>query len=301
MIRYILLFWVICTCLSPGYAQTDFAPPGAHWYNEGYEDYYHSYRDGDTIIAGKDCYKIMRDIVSADEGWATHYPPLFLYNTADTIFVFNTRFNKFTPLYIYNVHEGDTVTIPELTNWSAADTSFAFVVDSIRIVQYDTAWLRTVFVTPVEPTVWGIHAYSTYRGRYIERIGGLERGIYPDCHGCPTVTANVSRINKLRCYGDPTTTLKFIPGECDPPVSVRDNGKEITSNAWPNPASEVLYIDAAVQSTIILLSSDGREVLRKVTETTYESVDVSQLRSGVYLLLTIDATGTRSRKINVHR
>lgn len=301
MIRYILLFWVICTCLSPGYAQTDFAPPGAHWYNSTIDGYFHSFSDGDTIIQGITATRIRRIAVVPPGSWTHSEPEIYVYSSPDTVFVYNALFKRFTPFYIFNVHPGDTVRIPEFYIDYAEDTVFSYVVDSIKTIQYDTSWLKTVYVTTIEPTGWGPYAHASHGPCYIERIGNIATGIYPLCYGCPVVLGDGGSIDALRCYSDPTTSIKLISGECDPPVSVRDNGKEITSNAWPNPASEVLHIDAAIQSTIILLSSDGREVLRKVTETTYESVDVSQLRSGVYLLLTIDATGTRSRKINVHR
>ncbi|MBX2905565.1 MAG: T9SS type A sorting domain-containing protein [Taibaiella sp.] len=311
MNRYFLLFCVLCAAIRQGYAQSDFAPPGAHWYNwAAYgQDHYHSYTDGDSIINGKNCRIIRREAITGDKSNSALYFPLCVTNNNDTVFFFNARFNAFTPLFIFNVHDGDTIRIPEPGDSTYTNDTFIYRVDSVRMVLYDTAWLKTVFTTSIMPEPPTFMAYSTYQGsvgdstdhgRYIEKIGGFERGIYPECQWCPVLPSWEWRsLSNLWCYNDPTTTLKFKPGECDPPVTLPKLEKEEERNAWPNPASEVLYVNVADQSTIILLTSDGRELLRKVAKTTSESIDVSSYQSGFYTLRTIDANVVQTKKIAV--
>lgn len=308
---YSLLLLLLSLASVRGKAQTDFAPPGAHWYNwAGYgADHYHSFTDGDTTLNGKVCRIIRRQAITGDKSNSAFYFPLCVYNSDDTVFFFNARFNVFTPLFIFNVHDGDTIRIPEPGDSLYTNDTFIYRVDSVRMVQYDTSWLKTVFTTSIIPEPHTLIACSTYKGRigdstdhgrYIEKIGGFERGIYPECQWCPIMASWGWRVMRnLWCYNDPTTTLKFIPGECDPPLSVGDRAKENEPLVWPNPTSEFVHIDAGVQSIIHLIGSDGREILRKVAETTNESIDISALASGFYLLRVIGTKGVLTKKIIV--
>jgi len=311
MNRYFLLLWVFCAFAINCRAQSVFAPPGAHWYNwAGYgQDHYHSYTDGDSILGGKTCRIIRREAITGDEDNSALYFPLCVYNSGDTVYFFNARFNAFTPLFIFDVHDGDTIRIPEPGDPVYTNDTFIYRVDSVRLVQYDKTWLKTVFTTSIMPEPHTFMAYSTYQGtlgdptdhgRYIEKIGGFERGIYPQCQWCPVLNSSGwFSIRNLWCYDDPKTTLKFTSGECDPPVSVQYPDKRTESNVWPNPASEILQTNAGSRSTIKLLSSDGREVMRKVAETGRESIDVSGLQSGIYLLRITGPDGAQTRKIIV--
>lgn len=72
----------------------------------------------DTVILGVNCKKIEREVFiktrysdDPDNILISSRPQkdLYVYDNAETVFVYNENFNRFTPLYIFNVNEGDTV------------------------------------------------------------------------------------------------------------------------------------------------------------------------------------------------
>src|SRR5690606_30940263 len=96
---------------------------------------------------------------------------------SDTVFFYNSIFNRFTPLYIFNAQEGDTICLPVIPAPEAGyndlrihpltgDTSFCFRIDSIRTEMFDGVPLR-VFYT------YAIGEYST-----ASTIGFLEYPSY---------------------------------------------------------------------------------------------------------------------------
>jgi len=303
MNRYYLLLLLLFLASIRGLAQTDFAPPGAHWYNDGAlgQDHYHSYTDGETTVNGKTCRIIRREALTGSVSNSALYSPLFVYNSDDTVFFYNSRFNSFTPLFIFNVHDGDTIRIPEPGQAIYTADTFVYRVDSVRMVQYDTSLLKTVFTTSIDPDIWDSKmAYSSYKGRYIEKIGGLERGIYPECEWCPIMDARDWRFMRhLWCYSDPTTSIKLIAGECDPPVSVTNTEMGTTVIAWPNPASDFLHIEAPVNGTVVLLSPDGRTPLCLPVNAGETKVDISSLWPGIYILRITTSSDTRTKRIYV--
>jgi hypothetical protein len=113
----------------------------------------------DTLIQGISCRQIDMIHRFARRGLdgsiqpSSVKSPFYFYEHEDTIFVYNEIFNRFTPLYVYNVNDGDTVClpvppapVPDLRlNPISGDTSFCFVVDFVRSVLYDTTYLRTYY------------------------------------------------------------------------------------------------------------------------------------------------------------
>jgi hypothetical protein len=67
----------------------------------------------------------------------------------------------------------------------------------------------------------------------------------------------------------------------------------LTIKVYPNPVREFLYIDGAAGNAIDIYDSQGRIVFSRVLESDHETIDLSSLSSGVYII----QAGNSTRKI----
>src|SRR5690606_7564912 len=111
-------FTVLLFLLSSytGSAQINFADSGASWYyNMNYGSLHYKVTGYDTVQGIRA--SIIETEALVQEPWFSQglrvhdHGVIKLYATADTVFIFNSFFNRFTPLYVFNVPEGDTVCI----------------------------------------------------------------------------------------------------------------------------------------------------------------------------------------------
>ena len=287
-------------------AQPNFAPPGAHWYNSGTDAYYHCYTDGDTVISGRTCTRIRRITHRSPMSWASDFPTLCTYNAGDTVFVYNKLFRQFTPLYIFNVNEGDTIRIPrfDVGYPTLPATYFSYRVDSIRIVTYDTAHLRTIFTYSLnEDSVIGGSApmptfgsAGTLHGAYAERVGGVGGGIFPSCVGCAIIPEDCGCIGPMRCYSDPGMDIKLVT-PCVPPVSVNTLQQQQVV-LYPNPANDILHIDGSANCTYLLTTLTG-QLISQGRNT--NAINVASLPEGIYLLRITSEHGVTVERVSVER
>jgi hypothetical protein len=280
---------------APAFAQTTFAPPGADWCNLSPDGYYHCFYAGDSTFLGKTCSIVRQKAIGVTMGWAIDFPTLYTYTSGDTVFVYNTMFGRFTPLYIFDVHEGDTVSIPDFHinyDTSIHDTSFYFRVDSIRMVTYDTTTLKSVYTHTISAPGYLDQEASTYGmvhnadGVYVERIGGIQRGIMPHCMGCGIIMESCECISNLLCYNDPTTSIKLTAGTCPPTLSSQPAViDEVSISVYPNPSGDLLSVSIPGPGVISLLSPDGR-LLRNIVanDKTIQTINTAASPEGIYIL-----------------
>jgi|GEM_PF-1401629 len=67
-------------------------------------------------------------------------------------------------------------------------------------------------------------------------------------------------------------------------VSVPSHGAASSLSIYPNPANGTVYVDAKVGSVVTIYNITGKLVVRKVTSSSSERIDVSGLASGLYLI-----------------
>jgi hypothetical protein len=321
-----LFFSVLFACIifsSSLQAQTLFAPAGAEWYHSITDmGVFHSYYTGDTVISGISCRSIVRKAIteppySTAGLYIRDLPTLYFYNSSDTVFIYNSLFNRFTPLYVFNVHDGDTVRLtilpPEVNEFSGpyADSTFGFVVDSVRMVLYDTATLKTVYTRRIGNCTNTRYVYTYGNGdsigAYAERIGGISIGLSPQyvC-GANLVDMSYETQGALRCYNDPTLSVKLVSGICGAPpsTSVAAMNKQAIS-IFPNPATDIINIinEIPTSSTLVSITNvDGREMMNEILFNNMHNtaINISQLPSGVYIVkLVIDNTAPVYKKISV--
>lgn len=293
-----------------GIAQTQFAPEGAHWYNWADGGYYHSYTDGDTVISGITARKIHRKAIVGSGSWATSQSDIYVYNTSDTVFVYNIYFSRFTPLYIFNVNQGDTIHIPSFFDTTSSYPLFSYRVDSVKTILYDTSWLKTVFTStldtlsgaggPLGASTYGVEFTFNHedRGVYVERLGRTYGGTYPSLRRYGVIPEGCGCPGALWCYSDPTLSVKLTTHECDPPIKVQN--LEINMfRVYPDPAADFVSITAPPGGTIVLSSVTG-QVLRRIPNcTTTTAIDVSHFPAGLYLVVVTSPQQTRITKLQV--
>lgn len=132
--------------------------------------------------------------------------PLYVYSTEDTVFIYNTYFEEFTPLYVFNVEEGDTICLPVIphpfytpnfNNWyhpiAERDSFFCVEVDSVRMVLFDEEYLETVFTSEItdwdNELLYPAYNYSQgilqeeifygHKSGYARKIGSLSSFLLP--------------------------------------------------------------------------------------------------------------------------
>lgn len=301
-----LIIFVLSALYGDIAAQTAFAPPGAHWYNSGTDAYYHSYTDGDTVISGRTCTRIRRITHRSPMSWASNFPTICTYNSGDTVFVYNTLFGQFTPLYVFNVNEGDTIRIPrfDVGYPTLPATYFSYRVDSIRVVTYDSAHLKTIFTYSLnEDSVMGgsdpmptFGGAGTLHGAYAERIGGVGGGIFPSCVGCAVIPEDCGCIGPMRCYNDPGMDIKLVT-PCAPPVDVTSPQQQQVV-LFPNPANDILQIAGAASSTFLLITLTGQFISQGCNTNT---INVASLPAGIYLMRITTERGVSVERVTVGR
>jgi len=261
MKKLLLLSVLFLACLcTPGSAQqTTFAPVGAEWYYDmGGTGVFHTSVTGDTVIQGISCRHVRQKAVTSwfyvSKGLVVNdLPDLYIYNTADTVFVYNRIYQKFTPLYVFNVQAGDTVRLPMLPATPRAfygqylDSLNELVVDSVKMVTYDTALLKTVYAHNVDTNVgflrklvesWDeINNESVYE----ERIGGIRTGLLPICQTCIDFLDDHGQFpGSIRCYHDNTLAIKLVNDDCAKGIKEGiPNGPVLSDEVYlyPNPSS----------------------------------------------------------------
>ena len=286
-------------------AQPVFAPPGAEWYHSAYSGIFYSRYTGDTIITGINCRKVERRFHSGPPlgsmGYAAYdLSTLYLYNNSDTVFVFNSIFHRFTPLYVFNVTAGDTLQLPILPSddcntWSScAGSTFSLLVDSVKMVLYDTAMLKTVYSHYLGNRfsdcvyIFGDTTVSTYA----EKIGSLNSGIMPWYYtfGVTGLDFSCQAPGSLRCYSDTRLSVKLISADCDaPPLTIPAIADDGPFKVFPNPASDIVNVDlpSASTSTSIRLTDLNGKVVSELIPPPYSlnaKIDVSTLTPGMYFL-----------------
>jgi len=305
-----LLALILCSFFVS--AQTDFVPAGAMWHHDHMDGYYRTTYTHDTVIAGVTAKALTVERHLNPESWASYFPELYVYNTSeDTVFVYNYLLHRFTPLYVFNVTDGDTITLPGFyAAGPQPDTLVRFLVDSVRDVLYDTTLLKTVYTTSIlnpyglPMDVYPYVNYGYYHmasGAYAWRIGTLSGGFYPNCKGCAVTLGppDCSCMGTIRCYSNAVNTIKLVPDMCEKPVSVPLYGMEAADvRVFPDPVADVLYISGAAAGSICrLLSADGRVQVNTMAGGSTAGISVSHLPAGIYFM---HITGISGRR-DVHR
>jgi len=303
-----LLFLLSILFFNSTFSQTVFAPVGAEWHHNTPGGIYHCYYDGDSTILGRTVSKVRQKVIpNSSTSWLSDLPTIYTYTVPDTVFVYNQVHARFTPLYIFSVAEGDTLTIPGFyaPGYMSADSTFTFWVDSVRMVTYDHVPLKTVYTSTYEVSTG--YARSTYgpsstpTGAYAERLGCVSGGVYPSCIRCAVIPEACDCPRGVRCYKDFTVSLVLdTSGQCLPAASIPTTVTKTSIAVVPNPASTQLTITAPIGSTLTLLSATGIALTTVATSISSTVINTAHLPAGMYLLHMQQADGKKEyRKVSI--
>ncbi len=270
------LLFMINTTISNG---QKFAPIGAEWYYSASanglaptnSEYYHYQSKLDTFVAGHSCTKILITYYQF-KGAVTNPPPIYTYQSSDTVFYYNDTYSNYFPLYIYNVSKGDTLTyhtpdIPTLPS----DTLWKSIIDSVSVFIVGTDTLKRVWTSEKG-------SYSFWGG-YIELIGSpflmlpQPHLIFPEWDG------------PLRCYSDNKVSYNFNSYPCDRRITndINEKSQNMGFSISPNPSNNLLTIrkNNDIQASYSIYNISGQLVLYgQVTLSTTLTID--KLSQGLY-------------------
>lgn len=334
----------MCTLMC--IAQSDstaFAPDGAEWWHgnlnlqlrdEGNPSVlYHtvfSKLSGDTIINGQE----VKNIQLLKYLKTYYHPgppldsitlePLYVYSTEDTVFIYNTYFEEFTPLYVFNVEEGDTICLPVIphpfytpnfNNWyhpiAERDSFFCVEVDSVRMVLFDEEYLETVFTSEItdwdNELLYPAYNYSQgilqeeifygHKSGYARKIGSLSSFLLPAPSEAfiviggqlDTIPLGYSGLG-FRCYSDENININMhLEQGCDfiKTINIEDISTNNSVLIYPNPASDQMYFtlpNDVQEIQVELFDNLGRVILQVTLNGPDPSLDISRIPAGLYVL-----------------
>ena len=339
--------------------QSTFAPVGSEWYYSGLSSFgqdaiyflLHARVSGDTVIAGQTCRVIQQNgrqkngdgrqgPIQWSEEHQTTLRSFYVYSNSDTTFIYNEIFQRFTPLYIFNVTEGQTVCLPVISDITGSlggwplptphpltgDSSFCYTVDSVRMITYDTSVLKTIYIHAVfdpyvpdaHPTTFPVHnwSYAGYKslGAYAEKIGGLRGGLLPK----PIYFAELfdgmepTQFLDLDCYTDDARRIRLSAEACDylPPttLSIQGGGRNVfTGRVYPNPTENRITIRPErpfERDQLLIIYDIAGKVLEQSTLPAGKAeviISLEHHKPGLYYLSVSSKQGKYYQKIILHR
>ena len=297
--RIIFTLIIAFICLS-SFAQTTFAPQGATWVYKSKELSMGYGLEGRKIFTcindsldGADRYLTIEAINARQRisynTFAGQYQyfersrdtsRIYLKVTDDTVFYHNPVFEKYTPLYVYNLNVDDTLRIPitdtgALTEGHAGNNTFAdpegeslitMVIDSIVQKDYNGTLLETFYTTT--RTAWSydnnlghIARYPQYNwsvqligaftndtatmsGAFNKVWGGLGAGVLPEQFGTEYVADMMIRFDQICAYSDSAFNFGNINDcaefEINDPLSLKELKTAGNIQIYPNPLKDQL-------------------------------------------------------------
>jgi hypothetical protein len=272
---------VICNCI---FAQQTFAPIGSKWYYSSASQgtahpdaaYWLYETTGDTLVQNILSKKTTIKYFNHLGDTLTNFPPILSYTNADTVFYYNSFMGKFTPLYIFNVQAGDTITLYKPHNpVFGIDTTFRLLIDSVNFIQVNNFNLKRVYTSQIDE--------FKFSGAYVERLGCLGL-MLPEYHISIPETEG-----PLRCYSDADVNVNFTSNSCDYRLTVGINTllDQQDIHFYPNPTNNKLYFssNASDFKLITICNLQGSQTKQIDLENTNDKViDVASLPTGLYFV-----------------
>lgn len=199
-------------------------------------------------------------------------------------FASNWNRNEDLLLYDFNVNEGDTIVYPFLDSLSIFITS----IDSILIqTNYRKKFNYNI-------SSWGNSSSCSHFGvgyNYVEGIGDISTGLFS------LYISYFENAESLNCFEDDEVSFSNVSncmtlGTDD--VMIKDSNQ-----IYPNPASEVLFIeiDNPTTNLIYILDITGKEIYTTKALQRTTTIDVSYLKSGLYMVKIVSNQGNITSKL----
>lgn len=289
MRRQLLLLLSLASLTVFSYGQS-FAPLGAKWYYSAQaggmapqnSEYYLYESQKDTIVDGQSCKKLTVTYYKYLNGDTASLPPVFVYQSTDTVYYYNTNYSKHFPLYFFNVSQGDTLTFhsPNIP-FNPVDTIWKTVVDSVTSLIIDSDTLKRVWTTP-------LGNYS-FHGSYIEKLGCDFLMLHQ------ALGLILEHDGPMRCYSDSSISHNFNTFPCDYRLTTGTN--ELTNpfglSVYPNHHQSQITLEfdfSKTKNALILIKNIFGQSVKKIDNITFAKgnnkmeIDVSELSKGLYFV-----------------
>ena len=274
--------FIVSLVMFKAHAQTVFAPQGSEWhyFRTGEPPLYNIKfsTEKDTLYKGHYCSKV-NGIKTYLDGTKEIQKTNYFYTSNDTVFYYHDSLNDFTPLYVYNVKVGDTLTFVGPTKTYGSTKFYKVVVSKLDTTIFDGIPLRTVYVNVIVPVAgYGIKWTERFGGYYVANIIAI---IGP---------TTADHEEWLRCYHDNDIDEKFTTDtwDCDYIATSIKNQNLLTKvSIYPNPTKDKLNIELGQQlsqTQISILSIDGQVIHRYELSPKSSAINIEDLAHGIYVL-----------------
>jgi len=299
-----ILLLMLIGCLK-GFTQSEFAPIGAEWYYSQYVSFMPPMANyvkhtciKDSTIEGKRV-KVIQKTNYRYGGIPFPMGYEYLYQHGDTISYWKS--GEFHVLYNFSLSKGDSILLySEMPNYCVDKTPYGWSsIDSVFSVTINNHSLKAYYATHKKGSDWGFDGWPI-----IEKIGSTMY-LFPQYTDC---IMDMPGLGALRCYSDPDLGFyQFEKTRCDTITTYPDGFIQLDKNSlftvFPNPVSRDLIIQSNSTNeeayTLELYSVKGELVKTECLEggSTLHRIDVSSLKSGVYIVRLISASGRYSEEV----
>lgn len=189
----------------------------------------------------------------------------------------NPNYSQDLLLYDFDVVIGDTVFYPHLDNMFIVINS----IDSVLIQsQYRKKYSYSISLQGV---CWGGQS-----GNYVEGIGDIQSGLFG------LFRFYFENSNNFRCYEDDQVFYSVV-SSCSS-VGIEEVFNNNNFKIYPNPTStnitiELIGFNNSFQAQLSLFDLTGKKVYTSSINSTINNIDVSAIKSGLYLLKIISDSG----------
>lgn len=291
----ILVFLIQLFMWQESFAQTVFAPQGAVWnYEFNFDGDGANYRyeaEKDTLYEGVMCSKVIGQ--RKNTSGVISLKPTYFYTSGDTVFFYHDSLKSFSPLYIYNVKIGDTITLFPPKKYASSPSIAKFLVTNVDTTIIDGIPLRNVYTKQLD--------LYYFLPKYTERIGGYSVAniIAIDA------TKTAMHSEGIRCYRDKEIEEQFYSDKWDCDYvsnSIEEQSLSKSIHIYPNPANQLLFVEIAAQNTkgyMQIISMDGRVLSLQEISGANNKLDLSSISNGLYFLNVTTEQESDSRLISV--
>jgi hypothetical protein len=289
--KYILLLITLLSTIHITRAQ-QWCEKGAKWTYSytGFstQGYVECAYEKDTVINSKNCNKIT--VLNVIGYYSFSPTPLsidtfyskshYTFSRNDTVYFWQD--SAFVAVYYWGAALGDTLQIKQKAYCDNSDIKT--VVDSIGFLQinnYSLRFYRTQTVISNQTPF-----YSPEKVFIVERLGATSEFLLPYYH-CITDPA----YNFLRCYEDDSLGLYMSGSTCKfqfTDIVAPASDIEILVHPNPTKGNVTLTTQGLAADTYMVFDLTGRVVLSGAITGSTQTVDVSTLSKGVYLLKVSD-------------
>jgi hypothetical protein len=289
-------FFIISLLAVLGSSAQTFAPIGAKWYYSAYygtnPDYTLLYQSiKDTAIDLQYCREITVTRYNSQNTFSE--TPVFAFQSNDTVYYYNAIYQRFLPLYIYDVAAGDTIVyhapdIPAV----ASDTTWKSIVDSVTYIIAGSDTLK--YIHTHEPDV---NTYSFWGG-YAEKLGGTFLMLHQPHYIIPETDGS------LLCYVDSTMTFSFYTNGCNlsPPSGLHTRKNELQFSAAPNPANGFINISTNFSGECFMsIYNFAGDLLLNTTACKTCQISLQDFSNGIYFMKMASGNEVRTLKFIVSR